>query len=135
MIGVYFELGKTWIDTPPERQDCIIVLLRQKLIKQAVGRGEQKSEILAIPNQYKNMLDDLVDSSDLEHPEILHTNGQKKCNPTPNFEDKLIDIETALKDFPNISQQKKRALKVEDDTVFQLDHNVPLVGQEEYKKG
>ena len=65
MIGAYARLGKTWIETPLQRRDCIIVLLRKKVIKQAVGGAEQKSEILAIPNQYKNTLDDLVDSSDI----------------------------------------------------------------------
>ena len=85
MIGAYARLGKTWIETPLQRQDRIIVLLRKKVIKQAVGRDEQKSEILAIPNQYKDMLDDLVDSSDLEHPEMLRPNSQKHRNPTPNL--------------------------------------------------
>ena len=33
------------------------------------------------------MLDDLVDSSDLEHPEMLHPNGQKKRDPTLNPRD------------------------------------------------
>ena len=87
MIGAYARLGKTWIDTPPERRDRIIVLLRKKVIKQAVGRAGQKSEILAIPNRYKDTLDDLVDSSDLKHPEMLHPNGQKQCDFTPNLGD------------------------------------------------
>ena len=87
MIGAYARLGKTWIETPLQRQDRIIVLLRKKVIKQAVGGAEQKSEILAIPNQYKDTLDDLIDSSDLEHLEMLRPNGQKQCNPTPNLGD------------------------------------------------
>ena len=33
------------------------------------------------------MLDDLVDSLDLEHPEMLRPNGQKECDPTPNLGD------------------------------------------------
>ena len=87
MIGAYVRLGKTWIETSLQRRDHIIVLLRKKIIKQAVGGAEQKSEILAIPNRYKDTLDDLVDSSDLEHPEMLHPNGQRQRNPTPNLED------------------------------------------------
>ena len=75
MIGAYAQLGKTWIDTPPERRDYIIVLLRKKVIKQAVGGTGQKSEILVIPNRYKDTLDDLVNSSDLEHPEMLRSNS------------------------------------------------------------
>ena len=87
MIGAYAQIEKTWIDTPPERQDRINVLLRKNVIKQAVGGAGQKSEILAIPSRYKYMLDDLVDSSNLEHPEILHPNGQRQRDPTPNLGD------------------------------------------------
>ena len=87
MIGAYARLGKTWIDIPLERRDCIIVLLRKKVIKQAVGGAGQKSEILAIPNQYKDMFDDFVDSSDLKHLEMLRPNGQRQRDPTPNLGD------------------------------------------------
>ena len=87
MIGAYARLGKTWIETPLQHQDRIIVLLRKKVIKQAVGGAKQKSEILAIPNQYKDTLDDLVDSSDLEHSEMLRPNGQRQRDPTPNLGD------------------------------------------------
>ena len=92
MIGAYARLGKTWIDIPLERRDCIIVLLRKKVIKQAVGGAGQKSEILAIPNQYKDTLDNLVDSSDLVYPEMFRPNGQKKRNPTPNLGDDTIPL-------------------------------------------
>ena len=34
-----------------------------------LGRGEGKSEIVAIPNKYKDTLDDLIDSSDTESPD------------------------------------------------------------------
>ena len=60
---------------------------QKKVIKQAVGEAEQKSKILAIPNQYKNMLDDLIDSLDLEYPEMLRPNDQKQRNSTPNLGD------------------------------------------------
>ena len=50
------------------------------------------------------MLENFVDSSDLEHLEILRPNDQRQCNSTPNLEDKPVDIETDLEDFPNISQ-------------------------------
>lgn len=33
------------------------------------------------------MLDNLVDSSDLEHSEILRLNNQKECDPIPNLGD------------------------------------------------
>ena len=42
---------------------------------------------MAIPNLYRDTLDDLVDSSDLGHPEMLRPNGQRQRNPTPNLGD------------------------------------------------
>ena len=45
-----------------------------------------------------------------------------------------MDIETDLEDFPNILQQRKRALKVKNDIIFQSSHDNSLVGQEEYRK-
>ena len=80
------------------------------------------------------MFNDLVDSSDVEHLEMLYLNGQKHCNSTRNLRDKLVDIEISLEEFLNISQQRERALKVGDNTVFQPGHDNPSVGQEEYRK-
>ena len=54
---------------------------------------------MAIPNRYKDMLDDLVDSSDLEHPEMLRPNGQRHRGPTPNLGDD---------DNPPIGQEEYR---------------------------
>ena len=54
---------------------------------------------MAIPNQYKDTLDDLVDSSDLEHSEMLRPNGQRQRNPTPNLGDD---------DDPPIGQEEYR---------------------------
>ena len=64
-----------------------MVLLKKKVIKQAVGEAEQKSQILTILNWYKDTLNDLVNSSDLEHPEMLRPNGQRQSNSTPNLGD------------------------------------------------
>ena len=50
------------------------------------------------------MLDNLVDYSDLEYPAMLHPNDQKQCNFRPNLEDKPMDIEINLEEFPKISQ-------------------------------
>ena len=33
------------------------------------------------------MLNNLIDSSDLEYPEMLHPNSQRQCNSMPNFRD------------------------------------------------
>ena len=42
----------------------------------------------------------------------------------PNFEDEPVDIETNLKEFPNILQQRKK-----------IRHDNPAIGQDEYRKG
>lgn len=99
-----------------------------------VGGGGQKCEILAISNQYKNMLDDFGDSSDLEYLEMLRLNSQRQCNLMLNLKNKYVDIKTNSKDFSNISQQRKKALKVENDTVFQPSQNNFFIGQKRYKK-
>ena len=52
-----------------------------------------------------------------------------------NPNDEPMDIKTNLEDFPNISQQRKKVLKVEDDTVFQPGYDNLFIGQEEYRKG
>lgn len=57
-----------------------------------------------------------------------------QCNSTLNLENRPTDIKTNLEDFPNISQQRKKALKVEDNTVFQPGHDNPSIRQEEYRK-
>ncbi len=62
-LGAYARLGKTWDDTPSLRQDRILSILKKRVIKQAVGGRQEKAEILAIPNRFKDTLDDLVDSS------------------------------------------------------------------------
>ena len=52
----------------------------------------------------------------------------------PNLNDKLVDIETDLEEFPNILQQRKRAFKHKDDTIIQPDHDDSLVKHEKYRK-
>ncbi len=47
-----------------------MAILKKLVFKQTIGGGQEKSEILSIPNKYKDTLKDLVDSSDVEHPPI-----------------------------------------------------------------
>ncbi len=47
-----------------------MAMLKKRVFKQAIMRGQEKSEILSIPNKYKDILEDLVDSSDIKHPAI-----------------------------------------------------------------
>ena len=49
------------------------------------------SEIVAIPNQYKDILDDLIDSSDPEFSDRAEPMDEKSCN-APMFESSSADI-------------------------------------------
>ena len=53
------------------RQNQIVTILLKQVFKQTVGGVEEKSEITAIPNKYKDTLDNLIDSSDIEFPYYL----------------------------------------------------------------
>lgn len=50
-------------------------MIKKQVLKQAVGWGQEKSEIVAIPNWYKDTLDNFIDdsdhNSDIEPPAIL----------------------------------------------------------------
>ncbi len=59
-------MRKTWAEIPHLRQNRIVTILQTRVLKQAVGGAEGKSKIIAIPNKYKNTLDDLIESSDIE---------------------------------------------------------------------
>ena len=59
-------LGKTWAKNPPPRQHQIVSIFKKRVVKQAIRGKVENSEIVAIHNQYKETLDDLIDSSDLE---------------------------------------------------------------------
>lgn len=60
----YVCLGKTWAKISLPRQNQIVTILRKQVVKQAVGKIEENFEITAIPNRYKDTIDDLIDSSD-----------------------------------------------------------------------
>ncbi len=66
----------------------MITILWKQVLKQAFGRVEKKSEITAIPNKYKNTLDDLIPSSVTESqdrtnsPDRPETINKRLCNPS-----------------------------------------------------
>lgn len=66
------------------------------------GKTKHKSEILTILNEYENIYNDYVESSDLESPKTLCLNGKKQHNSMLNFKDKPVDIKTNLEESPNI---------------------------------
>ncbi len=52
---------------------------------------EANSEIMAIPNNYKNTLDNLIDSSDIESPDWLRPINKELCN-APKCEGSLMSF-------------------------------------------
>ncbi len=44
-----------------------MTILKKCVLKQVIGREQEKSKILSIHNKYKDTLEDFVDSSDIKH--------------------------------------------------------------------
>lgn len=61
---MYPGLGKIWANTPSLYQDHVLLILNKRVFKEVVWWEQEKSEILAISNQYNNTLNDLIDSLD-----------------------------------------------------------------------
>ena len=64
----YTCFDKTWAKTLLLRQYQIVSILKKRVVKQVVRGGGGNSEIMAISIQYKDTLDDLINSSDPESP-------------------------------------------------------------------
>lgn len=90
-IRVYIWFKKTWGKTPSKCQDCIITILRKQVFKQAVGRVEEKIEILAILNKYKDIFEDLVDSLDMDTLDVLRPVDKKPYNVMLGLENPLTE--------------------------------------------
>ncbi len=112
---MYARLGKTWAESPLLHQNRIVTILWKRVLKQVVGGAEEKSEIVAIPNKYKDTLNDLIDNSDTESPDRpdspdrpgLIDKGSRNAprsrgsSPTLSEEDRL-DEDVQLEPAPKI---------------------------------
>ena len=90
-------MEKTWAKTSLPRQNWIVIIFWKQVLKQAVGEVEEKSEIGAIYNKYKNTLDDLINNSNTKSPDHLNSlnwsrlidkgsyNASKSKNRLPTF--------------------------------------------------
>lgn len=63
-----------------------MVILRKWVSKQAIGEVEEKTEILAIFNRYKNTLKNFIDNLDIEPPDIPRPFEKGLYNIIPSFE-------------------------------------------------
>ena len=44
-----------------------MIIIKKYVLKQAIRGEQEKSEILSIPNEYKNIFKNLIDSLDIEY--------------------------------------------------------------------
>ncbi len=61
-------------------------------LSKQLGGGQEKSEILSIPNKSKDTLEDLVDNSNVEHP-ALPRQKDLPSNDIPGSKDDPSDLE------------------------------------------
>ena len=66
-LGAYAQFRKILAKILSQRQDYILAILKQHVLKQAIRKRQEKLEILSIFYKYKNILENLVDSSDIEY--------------------------------------------------------------------
>lgn len=74
-------LGKTWAKTFFLQQNRIVTILWKQIFQQVVGGAIRKSEITAISNKLKDILDDFIDSSNTEFQDKLEPIDKSTCNP------------------------------------------------------
>lgn len=72
-ISMYTCLKKTWAKTPLPRQNLIIAILNKQVLKKVIWGAEEKFEIIAVFNKYKNTHNNLIDSLDIEFLEVLRS--------------------------------------------------------------
>ncbi len=89
-IRAYAWLRKTWSKTHLLHQDQIVAIVRKRVLKQVVGGAERMSKIAAIANKYKDTLDDLMDSSDVESLEVPRSKGTP-IDARPDLEGDHLD--------------------------------------------
>lgn len=70
-----------------------MVILRKYVFKQAISGVEEKTEIMAISNRYKNILENLINSSNIKPSNMLKPVNKRPLNIMPNFKDPPIEHE------------------------------------------
>ena len=107
-------------------QNRIVTIFRKRVVKQAIGGAKGNSEIVAIPNKYKDTLDDLIDSSDVKSLDRLRPIDKGSHN-APKSEGSpmgLLEGDRLNKDVSDRSSWL--APKTEDSKVHQHHDVAPL---------
>ena len=48
-LGAYFQLEKTWAEISSQRQDCIVAILKKRILKQTIGEGKRNLRSCQFP--------------------------------------------------------------------------------------
>lgn len=117
--GAYTCFGKTWAKTSLLRQNQIVTILRNQVIKQAIKEKERNSKIVAILNRYKDTLDDFIDNSNSEFlPRLINKSSRNmprsKGGSTGFLKDNYLN-----KDFLALKRSSQLIAKTKDSQLHQ----------------
>lgn len=112
-----------------------MAIFRKRVLKQAIGGAEGKTEIMAIPNRYKDTFEDLLNSSDIKPPNMPRPVDKKLHNVMLGSE----NLPTELKLDKNISdgsqrQQKHCRVPIAEGFVRQQCHDTQVFGPKRDRK-
>lgn len=118
-IGVYAWLGKSWAKTSLLCQDQIVAILRKRILKQAIERAEEKSEIAIIPNKYKDTFDNLIDSLNIVSLEALRSKNAL-IDARPNLEKNHLDKDGRHQRGEKDRQKGKKRQVIREDSSLEV---------------
>lgn len=101
--------------------------------------SKEKSEIVAIPNKYKNILDDFIDNSDIMFPDCQRPIDKESYNVSRSENSLIGLLERDCLDQDLLHLLLGLALKTPNFQVYQCYDVIILdpksVGRVQYKKG
>ena len=71
-----------------------MAILKKPVFKQAIEGEQERSEILSIPNKYKNILEDLIDSLNIERlaiPKQINLPSNDISTSDPEVDNNLLN--------------------------------------------
>lgn len=107
---------------PYSYQKRIITIIRNQVIKQAVGKKEKNSKIIAISNRYKDTLEDFIDSS---NPKALPEIIDERFHNVARFRDSstsLLEKNCLNKDVLALEKLSQVVAKIKNPQFHQYRH-------------
>lgn len=118
---------------PPFLSNQIVIILKKGVVRQAVGGVEENIKIPTIFNKYKDIFNDLIESSD-EESQDWRGPINKGSYRAPRFEGNLRGL---LEKEDSLDQLSRLMPKTGKSQVYQPHDVVPLSpksGKQQYKK-